>query len=112
MGFPNLFGGKDIYVSPPAGADLSGGTGTLQDPLHSVEAGIEMAAGGGTVHLRGGVYIESVEIAGVCGSWLNKIVVRPYKDEQVTIDSLIRDFLEPTDAVRWEPVAGEAEEYV
>jgi hypothetical protein len=104
--------GMDVFVSPPAGADLGGGSGTLVDPLHSIAEGIKRAAGGGTVHLRAGTYVESVVVENLAGTARNKIVVRPFEDEQATIDSLLREFLEPTAEAHWEPVAGQVDEYV
>jgi hypothetical protein len=105
MGFSNPFGGVKVYVSPPGpGAGLENGAGTFEDPYHSIRKGIESAAGGGVVFLRGGPYEESVAVRGVSGTWLKKIVVRPYKTEHVTIDALIPDFLNPPADVQWDPV--------
>jgi hypothetical protein len=107
MSFPNPFGGVKVYVSPPGpGAGSGDGTGTFADPYHSIATGIENAAGGGTVYLRAGNYQESVAVTGVSGTWLTKIVIRPYESEQVTVDALIAEFLHPPDGVQWDPVGG------
>jgi hypothetical protein len=96
-----------IYVSPPPpnwdeAADP--GSGTVSDPYHSIKTGITMAAGGRTVCLRGGQYIESVEVAGISGTRDRKIVVRPYRHERVTIDCIVPEFLNPTPLAHWKPV--------
>ena len=97
-----------IYVSPPPpnwdeAADP--GSGTVSDPYHSIKTGITiMAAGGRTVYLRGGQYIESVEVAGISGTRDRKIVVRPYRHERVTIDCIVPEFLNPTPLAHWKPV--------
>jgi hypothetical protein len=99
-----LFGTDDsIYVSPPPpgwNETADPGSGTISDPYHSITTGITMAAGGGTVCLRGGQYIEPVEVAGISGTPDRKIVVQPYRREKVTIDCLLPEFLDPT---HWEP---------
>src|SRR5215211_2107680 len=90
MGLPSPRGGVKLFVSPRGpGVAPEDGAGTFTDPFHSIATGIEKAAGGGTVYLRAGDYEESVAVRGVSGTWLKKIVVRPYKSEQVTIDALI-----------------------
>lgn len=107
MWFPNPFGGVRVFVSPPElGARTDEGSGTFADPCHSIALGIGKAAGGGTVYLRAGHYEESVAVTGISGTWLSKIVVRPYRSEQVTIDALMPNFLHPTDGVQWDSLGG------
>jgi len=105
MGLPSPRGGVKLFVSPRGpGVAPEDGAGTFTDPFHSIATGIEKAAGGGTVYLRAGDYEESVAVRGVSGTWLKKIVVRPYKSEQVTIDALIPEFLHPPTGVQWDLV--------
>jgi hypothetical protein len=99
-----------IYVSPPP-ADwneaANSGSGTISDPYHSIKTGITMAAGGGTVCLRGGQYIESVEVTAISGTPSRKILVQPYQHEMVTIDCILPEFLDPT---HWELVENGGED--
>jgi hypothetical protein len=89
-----------------------GGSGTFTDPYHSITKGIAEAEGGGRVFLRGGQYVECVDLAGVAGKWWRRIVVRPHKNERVTIDCLIPEFLQPGLDAQWEPVSdGGRDEY-
>ena len=99
-----------IYVSPPPpnwNEATDPGSGTISDPYHSIKTGITMAAGGRAVCLRGGQYIESVDVAGICGMPDRKIVVQPYRHETVTIDCIVPEFLDPT---HWEPVGNGGED--
>ena len=94
----------DVYVTPPSvpGAPSSG-TGSPEDPFTSVADGIKAAAGGGTVHLHGGHYVESVELEAVSGLD-GPIVVQPVGDGEVFIDSLLPEFLVPGPDDGWDPV--------
>jgi hypothetical protein len=118
MGFlGDLFGTRGaIYVSPPPpGWDKQEhpGTGTQDDPYHSVATAIEAARGGKSVWLQAGQYVEEVKLDRVRGALLNKIVVQPYGGATVTIDCLETRFLNPTDQANWIPFAGGApHEYV
>ena len=84
----------NVYVTPPGvpGAP-STGTGTPEDPFTSVADGIKAAQNGGTVHLHGGHYVESVELEAVSGLDEQRIVVQPFGDGEVFIDSLLPEFL-------------------
>jgi len=95
----------DVYVTPPAapGAPATG-TGTQEDPFTSVSDGIKAAQNGGTVHLHGGHYVESVELEGVSGLDEQWILVQPFGDGEVFIDSLLPEFLKPGDDDGWDPV--------
>ena len=115
--FDELVGtGGPIYVSPPPpGWDpvIAPGSGTLEDPYHSISTALAMAEGGRNVYLRGGQYVEEVSAEGVSGSENNVIVVKPYRHEPVTIDCVVEDFLHPTDEAFWRKVDdGGEDEYV
>lgn len=116
MAFPNPFSGPEIYVSPPPSGAEPGtapeGSGTLADPYHSVSAGITAVDGGGTVFVRGGEYVESIDLTGISGTRWRKIVVRPYHFEQVTIDWTVRRFRGPVPNQDWEPVPGHSDEFI
>jgi hypothetical protein len=105
-----------IYVSPPP-ADwdpaTEPGSGTLEDPYHLISTALAKADGGRNVYLRGGQYVEAVKAVGVNGSDSNKILVKPYRHEQVTIDCFVADFLHPSDQAFWKKVDnGGEDEYV
>lgn len=115
--FDQLVGtGGAIYVSPPPpGWDgvTAPGSGSLDDPYHSISTALGDADGGRNVYLREGRYIESVVAVNVSGTENDKIIVKPYRHERVTIDCLIEDFLHPTSTAYWERfVAGGPDEYV
>jgi hypothetical protein len=110
-----LLGGKKVYVSPPVteGGGTEGGTGTFADPVHSVAAGIALAQGGGCVYLRQGVYVESLDLTDVHGTWLRPILVRSFKGEHATIDSSVTHFRGSVPNMDWKPAEGGAvPEYV
>ena len=116
-GLGDLFGiGDDIYVSPPPpgwNPDTDPpGSGTLADPYHLIATGITKAAGGRNVYLRGGQYIESVAVSGISGKRYNKIVVQPFQNEIVTIDSCVPDFFTPTEQAQWKEVDDGEDEFI
>jgi hypothetical protein len=93
MGFPTPLGQK-VYVKPPATpGDLAGGAGTETNPFRSVTKGIQEAGLAGTVLLHSGHYVESVKVHGVTG-----VIVQPFGDGEVFIDSMLPEFLAPTAA--------------
>ena len=73
--------GPEFYVSPPpagvAVEDAPTGAGTFEDPFHSIAHAIRQANGGGTVYLRDGQYVESIDVTGISGTGDRPIVVRP-----------------------------------
>ncbi|MFG1621527.1 hypothetical protein [Kribbella sp. NPDC049227] len=103
----------EFYVSPPPpGVDpVPEGSGTLEDPYHLIAQGITAAADGGFVYLRGGTYVESINLTGVKGTDSVKLVVKPYKLERVTIDSTVAEFRGASFATDWQPVTGHPGEY-
>jgi hypothetical protein len=98
----------EVFVSPAAvPGDLDGGDGTLASPFHSVANGIKKAsAGGGTVFLDGGHFVESVHLTAVSGQDADHpIVVCPSGEGgEVFIDSCLPEFLDPEAGPQWEPV--------
>jgi hypothetical protein len=62
-----IFAGKKVYVSP-AGDDSA--PGSVAQPVATVARGMALAQGGCRVYLREGVYVESVDVQGLSGSWL------------------------------------------
>jgi hypothetical protein len=95
----------NVYVTPPAVPGAPGtGAGTEDDPFTSVADGIRAAQNGGTVHMHGGHYVESVELESVSGSDGQRIVVQPIGDGEVFIDSLLPEFLVPGADDGWDPV--------
>lgn len=72
----------DFYVSPLVGAD--DGSGRSPDaPFQSLARALEAAAGGDTIHLRSGLYAESVYSSK--GSAASPLTIQPYGDEEPVI---------------------------
>ena len=96
----------DLHVSPPPpGWDPADtGTGTLDDPFHSVQTAIRAAHGGRTVWLAEGQYIEEVKLDKVLGTETNRIRVQPYPGALTSIDCLETRFLNPTTGGAWEKI--------
>jgi hypothetical protein len=102
----------NVYVTPPAVPGAPGtGAGTEDDPFTSVADGIKAAQNGGTVYLRGGHYVESVELEAVSGVDVQRIVVQPFGDGEVFIDSLLPEFLVPGADDGWDPVTPPGETF-
>jgi hypothetical protein len=104
----------DLHVSPPPpGWDPADtGTGTLDDPFHSVQTAIRAAHGGRTVWLAEGQYIEEVKLDKVSGTETNRIRVQPYPGALASIDCLETRFLNPTTGGAWEKIdEGAPDEY-
>ena len=108
--------GPEFYVSPPpagvAVEDAPIGAGTFEDPFHSIAHAIRQANGGGTVYLRNGQYVESIDVTGISGTGDRPIVVRPRNVERVTIDSTVLQFRGPIPNTDWEPVPGQEGEFI
>jgi hypothetical protein len=96
--------GPHVFVTPPA-VPGEVPTGTEQDPFTSVKDGISAAQSGGTVHLHAGHYVESVRLQQIAGQESHRILVQPFGDGAVFIDSMLPEFLNPTEPdERWDPV--------
>jgi hypothetical protein len=104
MNVPSPIAGPEVYVRPPAVPGAGGGTGTPTDPFHSVADAINEVQNGGVVRLHAGHYIESVALEGVSGLAARKILVQPFGDGDVFIDSLLPEFLHPGANDRWDPI--------
>lgn len=104
----------DLHVSPPPPGwnPAVTGTGTLDDPFHSVQTAIRAAQGGRTVRLAEGQYIEEVKLDKVSGTETNRIRVQPYPGALASIDCLETRFLNPTTGGAWEKIdEGAPDEY-
>jgi hypothetical protein len=116
MPLPLPAAGPEFYVSPPpagvAVEDAPTGSGTFEDPFHSIAHAIRQANGGGTVYLRAGQYVESIDVTGIGGTGDRPIVVRPRNLERVTIDATVLQFRGPTPNKDWKPVPGQEGEFI
>lgn len=73
---------RDIFVSP-----TGTGTGTIDDPLGSIQDAVDEAVAGDNIYLREGTFAPSANIqVGRSGSQSSPISVRPYENEKVIID--------------------------
>ena len=70
------------YYVATDGSDAA--AGTLDDPLRTVQAAANRAQAGDVVHIRGGVYRETVAVPR-SGTASAPIVFQPYQNETVTI---------------------------
>ena len=108
--------GPEFFVSPPpagvAAEDAPTGSGTLADPFHSIAHAMRQANGGGTVLLRGGQYVESIDLTEISGTEAQPLLVRPRNVERVTIDATVLQFRGPVPNTDWEPVPGHDGEFV
>ncbi len=74
----------DLYVSP-AGDD--GNPGTLDEPLRTVQAAVDLAGPGTTVHLRAGTYAPATNIQLLqSGTESQPITLQNYEGEHAVID--------------------------
>jgi hypothetical protein len=116
MPLPLPVAGPEFYVSPPpagvAVEDAPIGSGTFEDPFHSIAHAIRQANGGGTVYLRAGQYVEAIDVTGISGTGDRPIVVRPRNLERVTIDATVLVFRGPTPNKDWEPVPDHEGEFI
>lgn len=91
--------GWDPEVDPP-------GSGTFTDPFHSITTGIAVSNWRRPVYLRDGQYVEPVEVTGVEGQSDRKVTISSYRNEPVTVDCFVPDFLKPSALANWEPGDG------
>ena len=108
--------GPEFIVSPPpagvAAEDAPTGSGTLADPFHSIAHAMRQANGGGTVFLRGGQYVESIDLTKISGTQKLPLLVRPRNVERVTIDATVLQFRGPVPNTDWKPVPAHDGEFV
>ena len=95
---PPMLGRETVIVSPPPpgwNGDPAG-TGTLADPFHSISTAIAESRGR-SIALRGGRYNEDVNATGFRGTSSRRIVIQPYRREQVTIDCYVETLPDQVD---------------
>ena len=85
--------------------------GTLARPFRTIARGISVVQAGDVLSLRGGVYVESVRIAGKHGTPLRPIIIRSYPGERAVIDGSLPQFraLNNDD---WELATGDSDDVV
>jgi len=85
--------------------------GTLARPFRTIARGISVVQAGDVLSLRGGVYVESVRIAGKHGTAWRPIIIRSYPGERAFIDGSLPQFraLNNDD---WEPVPADVDDVV
>lgn len=71
------------YVAPTGSP---GAPGTIEQPLGTVQEGVDRLEPGDVLVLRGGSYAEDVSLAGVRGTSEAPVVIRAHEDETVSID--------------------------
>ncbi len=74
--------GKSIYVSPRG---MDNNSGTIAQPLGTIQAAVDKANPGDTVYVHGGTYVEAVRIRR-SGTKDNPITVTAYPGETPVID--------------------------
>jgi hypothetical protein len=104
---------SDYYVSH-SGNDTN--PGTLTQPFRTVAKGVSVLQAGDILNLRGGIYVEAVDVAGKHGTATDNIIIRSYPGETAYIDASLSLFrtLNNTDwlpAHQFDPQAHE-DEYV
>ncbi|TCM49004.1 hypothetical protein [Kribbella sp. VKM Ac-2568] len=104
-----LFGPK-VYVSPFGNDD---NPGTFALPKRTVAGGLAALprAGGGRLHLRGGTYVENVEVSGYKGLPWRPLVIRSHPGEQASIDGSVAEFREVGNE-QWSPVPEHPGEFI
>jgi hypothetical protein len=100
--------GRECFVSL-TGSDA--GPGTLARPFRTIARGISVLQAGDVLSLRGGVYVESVEVAGKHGTLLRPVVIRSYPGERAFIDGSLPQF-RALNNDEWEPVTGDPDDVV
>ena len=73
---------------------------------------MRQANGGGTVFLRGGQYVESIDLTKISGTEGLPLLVRPCNVERVTIDATVLQFRGPVPNTDWKPVPAHDGEFV
>ena len=89
---------RPVVVSPPppgwnADIDPDPGPGTFAHPFHLIANGIKKSNGKRPVYIRGGNYVENVNVTGVHGPPDRKCLITSYRNETVTVDCYVPEFL-------------------
>jgi hypothetical protein len=105
--------GRECFVSL-AGNDVN--PGTQARPFRTIARGVSVVQAGDVLSLRGGVYVETVVVAGKQGTAARPIVIRSHPGEQASIDGSLAEFRTLNNA-DWEPAslhdpAAHPDEYV
>ncbi|MHC4359863.1 MAG: CBM96 family carbohydrate-binding protein [Planctomycetota bacterium] len=93
-------GGESSYTSTVSGTSQShtgtnyyvatngdnSNAGTIGAPFATIQKGVDMLSAGDTLYIRGGTYHEEVKLVALTGTSSNRIVIRNYESEVVTLD--------------------------
>src|SRR5687768_5483798 len=90
---------SEYYVSK-SGNDNN--PGAITRPFRTIAKGVSVLKAGDILNLRGGVYVESVDIARKLGTPTDNILIRSYPGEQAYIDGSLPQFRTLNNA-DWEP---------
>ena len=87
-------GVRPVIVGPPSPdwdprTDPDEGEGTWDHPFQRIANGIRESDGKRPVYIRGGTYVEDIDVTGVHGSAGRKCLITGYRDETVTIDGYL-----------------------
>jgi hypothetical protein len=108
----DVLGIRPVIVSPPPPGwdpDDDPGPGTFAKPFHSITNGINASNGRRPVYLRGGHYIQNVDVTGIEGPEDRKCTITSVRGESVTIDCYDPAFLNPTEEAHWNTGDGPGE---
>lgn len=91
-------GVRPVIVGPPTSGwdpetDPDVGPGTFAHPFHLIANGIRESDGKRPVYIRGGTYVEDVDVTGVHGPAGRKCLITGYRNESVTIDGYLPELL-------------------
>lgn len=91
---------REFYVSN-SGNDNNQGTDITQ-PFRTIAKGVSELEPGDILYLRGGIYVEPVDIKNKHGTPTDYIVIRSYEGEHAYIDGSLHEFRKLNNA-DWEP---------
>lgn len=99
--------GDIVFVDAQRGDDA--GTGTIENPLRSINQAARKIKPGTTISLRGGIYYEQVYIS-AAGTPNKPITITSHPGETAIIDGGVREFHD-NPASAWQLVDGTTDEY-
>lgn len=76
----------DFYVAT-TGGDTN--AGTLAQPFATIQHAVDLMGAGDTCFIRGGVYRQAVDLAGIAGTSNNPITITSYNGESVTLNGTV-----------------------